>query len=101
MKEKMMVFNFKIDEEISPDREEKNLVIIGTPKKFEDSSKNGYLWFNKGVFYIPMNSCYIDLAKSSKDYFKVIDSTYDEESILVKTHNKAEITLEMPVEFED
>ena len=101
MKEKMMVFNFKIDEEISPDREEKNLVIIGTPKKFEDSSKNGYLWFNKGVFYIPMNSCYIELAKSSKDYFKVFDITYDEESILVKTHNKSEITLEMPVEFED
>ena len=52
----MMVFNFKIDEEISPDHEEKNLVIIGTPKKFEDSSKNGYLWFNKGGLYIPMDS---------------------------------------------
>ena len=100
MREKKFVFTFKVDREISYDGEGKKLVIIGTPIR-ENSSSNGSQWFHKGGIEIPMKSCCIVLEKSSTDFSKVFDIKFENETLFVKTHNKNEILLEIPTEYDD
>lgn len=101
MREKKFVFTFKVDKEISYDGEEKKLVLIGAPIREKDSSSNGSQWFHKGGIQIPMTSCFIVLEQSSPDFSKAFDIKFEDKTLFVKTHNKNEILLEIPTEYDD
>ncbi len=101
MREKKFVFTFKVDKEISYDGEDKKLVVIGAPIREKDSSSNGSQWFHKGGIQIRMTSCFIVLEQSSPDFSKAFDVKFEDKTLFVKTHNKNEILLEIPTEYDD
>jgi hypothetical protein len=48
-----------------------------------------------------MTSCFIVLEQSSPDFSKAFDVKFEDKTLFVKTHNKNEILLEIPTEYDD
>ena len=97
-----MVFTFWIEENQSPDGARKYVTIIGKPYVSDDkTSPQGYIWFTKNTVRVALSTCVIDLKLSSMDWNKFFSVTLDEEIMELKPLIKADIFLDMPVEYDD
>jgi len=99
---RIMVFKFWVEETQTPDNEVKYVTVIGKPFAKKDStSPNGYIWFTKNVIRVALSTCVIDLKASSKDWNKFFSVTLDEEIMEIKPLIKADIFLDIPIEYDD
>ena len=97
-----MVFTFWIEEDQSPDGARKYVTIIGKPYVSDDkTSPQGYIWFTINTVRVALSTCVIDLKLSSMDWNKFFSVTLDEEIMELKPLIKADIFLDMPVEYDD
>ena len=97
-----MVFKFWIEENQSPDCIKKYVTVIGKPYVSDDkTSPQGYIWFTKNVVRVALSTCMIDLKMSSIDWNKFFSVTLDKKIMEIKLLVKADIFLDMPVEYDD